>query len=104
MKKAKCFKCKKTIKLPMAITRDQDDRLDIFNCSLCGTNFKIDVIQYSKNRKNKNYTIRTFSHNKKILNEMDRDEEESLILKYWWVIFIILGIIVILDDMRNGRF
>ena len=88
----------------MPISRDQDDRLDIFNCSLCGTNFKIDAMQYLKNRQNKNYVIRAFSHNKKILNEMDRDEEESPILKYWWVILIIIGIIVVLDDMRHGRF
>ena len=107
-KKAKCYKCKKTVSLQMPIERDLEDRLDIFECIKCGTNFKLNVRQYLKNINKKNFVVSTFSSKRKFLQEDDWVSQQEtggqkFFAKYWWVIVIITAILVIWDDIRHGR-
>ena len=111
-KKAKCYKCKKIVNLKMPLERDLEDRLDIFNCSNCGVNFKLNVRQYLKNIDKKNFVVSTFSSKRKVLAKSLPEDDwvseqetggQKFFAKYWWVIVIITAILVLWDDMKHGR-
>ena len=111
-KKAKCYKCKKTVNLQLPIERDLEDRLDIFKCMKCGINFKLNVKQYLKNLDKKNFVVSTFSSKKRVFAKSLPEDDwvsqqetggQRFFAKYWWAIMIIIAILVLWDDMKHGR-
>ncbi len=59
-KKIQCFACKGVIDPSSPMKRDSDGK-DIFQCQLCGANYKIDMTDYFINRGKTDHIAKTHS-------------------------------------------
>lgn len=110
MKQIECFSCT-ALQEPTPPLRRDEDRLDIFKCSSCGTEFKVDMEHYFLSRDNPDLNIKTHSINydpnkdyvkelensqKQILEErglIKKDSKFTVWLKKEWI-YIVLGLLI----------
>lgn len=89
--KIKCYECEE-INAPTPPLRRDSDRVDIFECPSCQSEFKIDMHHYFANRSKKGFVAKTFSSSldttkdydnelqnlqKKILKELEEKETKE---------------------------